>query len=95
MKITIRGRVSKENEELERRQASTQRNVYYLKIEPEEGSGRPQQDRIEIIHGDVTYRFEFDEAGLILGGYDEQGLPIGRLTANAQSANAIIIRGAV
>lgn len=95
MKITIRGRVSKENEELERRQASSQRNVYYLKIEPEEGFGRPQHDRIEITHGGITYRLEFDEAGLILGGYDEQNLPIGHLTADAQSANAVIIRGTV
>jgi len=91
MKITSRGRVNQQDEELERRRASTQRNVYYLKIEQDEAEGRPQQDRIEIELGGMIYRIEFDQAGLIVGGYDPNGLPVGMLSTENKAANIVLV----
>lgn len=91
MKITTRGRINQQDEELERRRASTQRNVYYLKIEQEEGEGRPQQDRIEIELDGTVYRIEFDGAGLIVGGYGLNGLPVDRLFAEPKAENIVLI----
>ena len=92
MRVTIRGRISRQDEELERRSASTQRNVYYLKIEQEEGEGHPQRDRIEIELGGTIYRLEFDPEGLIVGGYLPNGLPIDAISAQIQSDNVVLIR---
>ena len=93
MKITIRGRVSRENEELERRRASTQRNVYLLSVEPEEGFGRPQNERIEVTHDNIVYRLEFDREGLVLSGHQDNGLPIKKLIADFHDSNTVIIKG--
>ncbi len=93
MKVTLRGRVSKTDEALERRKSSTQRNVYLLQIEQEAGAGRPHRDRIEIVLNDMVYRLEFDPEGLVLSGHQESGLPVARLTVDPQSANTVIIRG--
>lgn len=94
MRVTIRGRVSRQDEELERRSASTQRNVYYLKIEQEEGEGHPQRDRIEIALGEIIYRIEFDPDGLIIGGYAPNGLSVEAISADRQAENVVLIRKA-
>ncbi len=91
MKITVRGRVNQQDEELERRRASEQRNVYYLKVEQEEGEGRPQHDRIEIDLNGTIYRIEFDQVGLIVGGYDSNGLPVRTLLAETKAENIVLV----
>ncbi len=64
---------------------------YYLKIEQEEGEGRPQQDRVEIELDGTVYRIEFDGAGLIIGGYGSNGLPVDKLFAEPKAENIVLI----